>query len=120
MEKIKNPIEFLGKRVKVKIDRPLGSKHPKFGWTYPINYGYLPKTKAPDGEEIDAFILGVNEPLKEFEGKVIAIVQREDDNEYKLIVAPEGKNFSKEEIEEKIHFQEKFFKSKVIMQQDLT
>jgi len=49
---MKKPIEFLGKIVKVKVDRPLGSKHPKFNWTYPINYGSLPKTKAEDGEEI--------------------------------------------------------------------
>jgi len=111
---MKKAIEFLGKIVKVKVDRPLGSKHPKFNWTYPINYGSLPKTKAEDGEEIDAYILGVDKPLKEFEGKVIAIVFREDDNEFKLVVAPEGKDFSKEEIEKQIYFQEKFFKSKVI------
>jgi len=60
--------------------------------------------------------LGVDKPLKEFEGKVIAIVFREDDNEFKLVVAPEGKDFSKEEIEKQIYFQEKFFKSKVITQ----
>jgi inorganic pyrophosphatase len=106
--------KYLGKKVKVIVDRPLGSKHPDFGWTYPINYGYLPNVKSGDGEEIDAFILGVDKPLKEFEGTVIAIVHRLDDNEDKLVVAPEGKDFSKEEIEKLLHFQEKFFKSEII------
>lgn len=106
--------KFLGRKVKVIVDRPFGSKHPKFGWKYPLNYGYLPGKRAPDGEEIDAYILGVNKPLKEFEGVVIAIVHRLNDVEDKLVVAPEGKNFTKEEIEKAIEFQEKFFKSEII------
>ncbi|MGB9598669.1 MAG: inorganic diphosphatase, partial [Minisyncoccales bacterium] len=106
--------KYLGKKVKVIVDRPLGSKHPRFGWKYPINYGYLPNVKSPDGQELDAFILGVDKPLKEFEGKVIAIVHRLDDVEDKLVVAPEGKDFSKEEIKKIVHFQEKFFKSEII------
>lgn len=63
--------EFLGKIVKVKIDRPLNSKHPKHGFVYEVNYGFVPDTKAPDGEEIDAYVLGVNEPIDEFSGKCI-------------------------------------------------
>jgi len=106
--------KYLGEKVKVIVDRPLGSKHPDFGWTYPINYGYLPDIKAEDGEGIDVFILGVEKPVAEFEGVVIAIVHRMDDKEDKLVVAPEGKDFSKKEIKKLIHFQEKFFESKII------
>lgn len=113
---MKYPLKkYLGKKVKVIVDRPMGSRHPKYkSLIYPINYGYLPGTKSPDGEEIDAFIVGVDKPLKEFEGVVIGIVHRFDDNEEKLVVAPEGTDFSKEEIEKLIYFQEKYFNSKVI------
>ena len=70
---------------------------------------------APDGEEQDAYILGVDEPIKEFAGKVIAIIHRLDDVEDKLVVVPEGMTFSKEEIMNKVSFQEKFFHTEIII-----
>jgi inorganic pyrophosphatase len=107
--------KFLNKMVKVKIDRPLGSKHPKYKDSiYPINYGFIEGTKAPDGEEVDAYILGVDKPLREFEGKCIAVIQREDDNDDKLIVIPKEKEFSDKEILKLVNFQEKYFKPKTI------
>jgi len=106
--------KYLGEKVKVIIDKSLGSKHPRWNMVYPINYGYLPNTKAPDGEEIDVYVLGIDKPLKEFEGKVIAIIHRLDDNDDKLVVAPEGKDFSVEEIKKLTNFQEKYFKSEII------
>lgn len=33
---------FLGLTVMVTIDRPLGSRHPRHGHAYPVNYGYPP------------------------------------------------------------------------------
>ena len=39
-----NSIDFLDKIVTVKTDRPIGAKHPKHGFIYPINYGYIPDT----------------------------------------------------------------------------
>lgn len=101
---------YLGKNVKVVVDRPLGSKHPKYGYEYPVNYGYIPETKSGDGDEIDVFILGEDKPIKEFEGEVVAIVHRLNDNEDKLVVAPKGIKFSDKEIEEKLYFQEKWYK----------
>lgn len=106
--------KYLGEKVRVIIDRPLGSKHPEWDMVYPINYGYLPNTKAPDGEEIDVYVLGVDKPLKEFEGEVIAIIHRVNDNDDKLVVVPEGKDFSTDEIKKLINFQEKYFKSEII------
>lgn len=106
--------DYLGKKVKVIVDRPLGSKHPNFDTVYPVNYGFVPNTKAADGEEVDAYILGVEKPIKEFEGKVIAIIHRIDDNDDKLVIAPENKDFSREEIKELTNFQEKYFKSEII------
>ena len=101
---------MIGSTVKVIVDRPLKSTHPEHGdIVYPVNYGYIEGVIAPDGEEQDAYILGVGKPVKEFTGKVIAIIRRKDDIEDKWVVAPEGATFSKEEIKRAVHFQEKYF-----------
>ena len=73
--------KYLGQEVKIVIDRPLGSKHPKHDIYYAVNYGFVPGTKAPDGDEIDAYLLGVFEPVKEYEGKCIAIIHRLNDDD---------------------------------------
>ena len=111
----KYAIKFLGETVKIEIDRPMDSKHPKHGFVYEVNYGFVPNTKAPDGEEIDAYLLGVDKPVKEFIGRCIAIIHRPDDNDDKLVVVPEEfKEISDENIMEVVNFQEKWFKSSVI------
>lgn len=69
-------IQFLGKYVLVVIDRPKGSCHPDWNLIYEVNYGYIPNTLAPDGEELDAYVLGVDRPVNKFKGKCIAIIQR--------------------------------------------
>lgn len=106
---------MIGKTVTVKVDRPLGSYHPKHpDIYYPINYGYVPGIIAPDGEEQDAYILGVDEPVETFTGTVIAIIHRYDDVEEKWVVAPEGVSFTKAQIERSVYFQEQYFHSTVI------
>ena len=98
---------MLGKTVKVIVDRPLGTYHPEHkDIYYSLNYGYVEGIIAADGEEQDAYILGVTEPIKEFSGKVIAIIHRFDDIEEKWIVAPEGSFFSKDDILQQVDFQE--------------
>ena len=106
----------IGNIVKVTIDRPLGSYHPKHkDIYYPINYGYVEGVIAPDGEEQDAYILGVDEPVEEFIGRIIAIIHRFDDIEEKWVVAPENVSFTKEEIMQQVEFQEKYFKLEIRM-----
>lgn len=106
--------KYLEKTLEVKIDRPFGSKHPKHGFIYPVNYGYVPNTISGDGEELDCYVLGVFEPLETFRGKCIAIIHRLDDNDDKLIIVPENKSFSNQEIRALTEFQESFFKSEII------
>lgn len=109
-------LDMIGRMVKVKVDRPLGSYHPEHrDMYYPINYGYIEGIIAPDGEEQDAYILGVDEPVKEFVGKIIAIVHRFDDVEEKWVVAPENVSFTKEQIMEQVNFQEQYFRSEIRM-----
>lgn len=105
---------FLGKKVEVVVDRPKYSYHPKWGFLYPVNYGYVPNTKAPDGEELDAYVLGVEEPVDKFTGICRAIIHRLDDDDDKLVVTPLEKTFSDAEIRALTAFQEQFFKSEII------
>ena len=101
---------MIGNVVTVIVDRAMGTYHPLYpDMYYPINYGYVEGIIAKDGEAQDAYILGVLEPVKQFRGKVIAIIRRTNDIEDKWIVAPEGMNFSNDEIAEKVYFQEKYF-----------
>ena len=109
-----NNLEYLNKIVTIKIDRSMGSKHPKHGFIYPVNYGYVPNTISGDGAELDAYIIGVFEPLEEYEGKCIAAIHRLDDDDDKLIIAPEGKIYTREQIEALVEFQERFFKHIII------
>ncbi len=105
---------MIGKTVTVTIDRPLGSCHPEHSdMIYPVNYGYIEGIMAPDGEEQDAYVLGVDKAVKEFTGKVIAIIHRYDDVEEKWVVAPDGVDFSNEEIEKQVRFQEQYFKYEI-------
>ena len=111
-----NSRDFLDKIVDVIIDKPLGSRHSEKypNHIYPVNYGYVPNTISGDNEELDCYILGVFEPLETFKGKCIAIIHRTNDNDDKLIVVPEGRNYSNEEIRALTEFQERFFESEII------
>jgi inorganic pyrophosphatase len=102
--------------VTVTIDRPLGSYHPKHkNLFYPVNYGYVKDVVGGDGEEQDAYVLGVDVPISKFTGKIIAIIHRKNDVEDKWVVAPENVSFSKEEIEQAVKFQEKYFEYEILM-----
>lgn len=107
-------IEYLNKTIEIKIDRPIGSKHPKYGFIYPINYGYVPNTISGDDEELDAYILGIYEPLDTFIGKCIAIIHRTNNNDDKLVIVPENKTFTDSEIKVLTDFQEQYFESIII------
>ena len=109
-------IGIIGRRVSVTVDRPLGSAHPNHpDLIYPINYGYIESLIAPDGEEQDVYILGIDKPIEKFEGIVVAVIHRFDDIEEKWVVAPENVHFSKDEISGAVEFQERFFKTEIIM-----
>lgn len=109
-----NESVYIGKFINVIIDRPLGSFHPVYNYKYPINYGYIPNTRAGDNEELDAYILCVDKPLLNFTGKCIAVIERMDDVENKLVIVPEAINLTDDEIYKSVEFQEKYFKIKII------
>ena len=107
--------KYLGKTVTVTIDRPVGFHHVTKGvhLHYTVNYGFLPGVTGGDGEAQDVYVLGVTEPLRTFTGSVIGVVRRRDDNEDKLVAAPEGMTFSAKQIAQAIHFVEKYFDSTI-------
>ncbi len=107
---------MFGKEVTVTIDRPLNSVHPKHkDMIYPINYGYVENIFAPDGEEQDAYILGVDIPISTFTGIIIAIIHRNDDVEEKWVVAPKDKSFTLEEVKNATYFTEQYYDSEIRM-----
>lgn len=102
----------MGKPVHVVVDRPIGHTHK--GMVYPINYGYIPGLIAGDGEAQDAYIIGVREPVAEFDGIVIGAVIRKNDCEDKFVVAPAGAVFHQGQIAELVHFQEQYFDTRIL------
>ena len=106
---------YLGKTVKIGIDRPVGYVHKKekYSLVYPINYGYIPGVLGGDSEELDVYLLGVEIPVEEYTAKIIAIVHRHNDVEDKLVAAPENVSFSKAEIEAAVHFQEQYYDTEI-------
>ena len=105
---------YIGNKIKVKIDRKIGSEHPKYGFKYLLNYGYIPNTVSAHKEETDCYVLGIEEPIEEFEGRCIAVIHRLNDDDDKIIVAPEGMNYTDSEIRKLTEFQEKYFISEII------
>ncbi len=107
--------DVIGKRVSGKIDRPIGSHHPRYpDMIYPINYGYADGFAAGDGEPQDVYVFGTNEPIQSFEGKVIAVYRRFKDVEDKWIVSLNGSDYSDDEILQAISFQEQYFEGKLV------
>ena len=113
MEKA-NAKDYLRKEVTVEIDRQLGTRHPKHGFMYMLNYGYIPNTVSGDGEELDAYLVGEFEPVPTSNGKVIAVIHRTNDDDDKLVVSKDGKDYSDDAIRALTEFQEKYFESEIL------
>jgi inorganic pyrophosphatase len=111
-------LKYIGQILTVVIDRPLGSAHPQHGFIYPVNYGYLAEIIGGDGEAQDAYIIGVNEPLKQYTGKCIAVILREDDVEAKLVISDGQIAYTAEEIIKLTAFQEQYFHASIITKDD--
>lgn len=107
--------QYLGKEVPIIMDRPLGSKHPQDGFVYEVNYGYVPGTQSADGEELDAYYLGISKPLYTAKGKCIAIIHRLNDDDDKLVIVPRTQaNLSDNEITKAVNFQEQWFNYEIL------
>lgn len=102
--------------VHVVIDRPMNTCHLEHkDLFYPVNYGYIEGIIAPDGEEQDVYVLGIDHPVKEFTGKIIAIIHRLNDVEDKWVAVPEDMNMTAKEIMAQVQFQEQYFETEIEM-----
>ena len=107
---------YLKKTVHIRIDRPIGSHHPKYhDLIYPINYGFIPNVFSSDNKELDVYLLGVDAPVTEYTACIIGIVHRHNDVEDKLIAAPEGSYFDEDQVLKAIQFQEQYYESEIEM-----
>ena len=105
-----------GQLVHIMIDRPMNSYHPEHKELfYPVNCGYIEGIIAPDGEEQDVYVLGIDHQVKEFTGKVIAIIHRLNDMEDKWVAVPEYMTMTAQEIKEQVRFQEQYFETEIEM-----
>ena len=109
--------EYLGRLVYIKIDRPVGYEHKKEKYTliYPLNYGYIPDVLGGDREELDVYLLGVTEPVKEYTARIIGAAYRKNDVEDKLIAAPVGIIFSENEARKAVSFQEQWYDTEICL-----
>ena len=102
--------QLIGKEITIYIDRPIGSVHPSHkDIIYEVNYGYIKEIISMDNEYQDAYLIGINEIVQEYKGKVIGIIERENDIEDKLVICPIDKDYNIEEIKKFVNFQEKYF-----------
>ncbi len=106
--------DYIGRFVEIRIDRPLGSVHPDHGFEYPVNYGFVPGTSSADGEELDAYVLGVATPVSTFAGRCVAVIRRRDEADDKLVVVPDGAEVSDSDIRRLTRFQERHFTSDIL------
>lgn len=112
------PKSYLGKECEIEIDRPIGSSHPKYpDCIYPINYGFISNTVAGDDKEIDVYLLRETKPLKNAKVKIVAVIIRENDVEFKLVAVPlyNAQNVTVEEIKKSTNFIEQYFKSTIVI-----
>lgn len=108
--------DVLGRPVHCVMDRPLGSRHPRYpDMLYTVNYGCVPGVLAGDGAEQDVYVLGPTVPLETFDGVVIAVIHRFDDCEDKWVVAEAGARYTAEDIRAAVAFQEKYYRSEILL-----
>lgn len=101
----------LNKKMKIEIDRPIGTLHPKReNIYYPINYGFVPGLMGGDDEEQDVYVIDSKVNSKRTEVKIIGIVMRLDDIESKWIgVESDNFKYSRSDIKSIINFQEQYY-----------
>lgn len=106
---------YLGQRVYVEIDRPVGYVHHKarYDLHYPINYGYIPHVLGGDDEELDVYVLGLDHPVTTCEGRIVGIVHRANDVEDKLVLSADNRTYTADEIAAAVHFQEQYYQSRI-------
>lgn len=102
---------FIGKIVCGKTVFAIGDCHPSFpDLVYPINFGTVDISNI----QMDAYLIGIDTPVEEFKGRIIAVLKSEEKIGDKLVVSIGNRNYTDEEIKGCINFRERFFDYEII------
>lgn len=97
---------MIGKFVKVRVTSPMNSINKRFGYKYKLNYGIIESNKAQKNVVQGAYIMGINHPVRNFDGRVIAAVKRFSGKGIVWVVAPKSMRFINNDIKKAIDFAE--------------
>ena len=97
---------MLGKMVRVKVTKPCNYFDSKSNVRYIINFGLAEISGEKKTFLLGAYILGVNHPVRVFEGKVIAVLHRKQNGKMLLVVAPKNMRRIDYEIRDVLSFAE--------------
>lgn len=79
---------MLGKYVRIKITDPIGSVRDGTRFVFPLNYG-----SVYNADELYSFVLGIDHPVRNFDGRVIATLNPKAGGKQILITAPKSTRF---------------------------
>lgn len=97
---------MLGKFVKVRVTSPMHSFNNRFGFRYKLNYGIIDSYKTNKKSVQGAYIMGINHPVRNFDGRVIAVIKRQSCRGIAWVVAPKSTRFIVNDIKQAIEFAE--------------
>ena len=81
---------MLGKLIRVSVTDPIGSPLSSSS-VYKLNHGKPIGKFQPAPTVSGVFILGIDNPVRHFDGRIIAVIKFRDNGEQKLIAAPKSK-----------------------------
>ncbi|MBQ7638625.1 MAG: NUDIX domain-containing protein [Clostridia bacterium] len=97
---------MLGKMVKVKVTKPCNYFDDKTKVRYIVNFGIADVPGEKKNYVLGAYILGVNHPVRVFEGKIIAVLRRKANGKMLVVVAPKNMRRIDYEIRDVLEFAE--------------
>lgn len=97
---------MLGNFVKVRVTSPINTFNKRFGYKYRLNYGIIEGNKTVKNVVQGAYIMGINHPVRNFDGRVIASIRRFGGRNPVWVVAPKSTRYIVHDIKKAIDFAE--------------
>ena len=98
---------MLGKYVRVRVTKPIGRFDRDTGVKYLLNYGVVESGLLPHSPVAGAYILGVDHPVRNFDGRVTAVIKDKKRHAVYLVVAPKSKHYIIHDIAPAVSFMHK-------------
>ena len=97
---------MLGKYVRVRVTAPMYSDNKRFGYEYKLNYGVIENGQRNRFGNQGAYIMGISHPVRNFDGRVIAVIRRHGGKGVVWVVAPKSTRFIINDVKEAVSFAE--------------